>query len=38
MGEAEESPLFEAIARERLVKSQAEECLAGAVVICECGV
>jgi hypothetical protein len=33
--EAEESPLLEAVARERLVKTQAEKGLAGAVVICE---
>jgi hypothetical protein len=33
--EAEESPLLEAVARERLVKRQAGKCLAGAVVICE---
>jgi hypothetical protein len=34
--EAEESPLLEAVARERLVKTQqAGKGLAGAVVICE---
>jgi hypothetical protein len=34
--EAEESPLVEAIARERLMKTQqAGKCLAGTVVICE---
>jgi hypothetical protein len=34
--EAEESPLLEAVARERLVKIQrAGKCLAGAVVNCE---
>jgi hypothetical protein len=36
MHEAEESPLLEAIARERLMKvRQAGKGLAGAVVICE---
>jgi hypothetical protein len=34
--EAEESPLLEAIAKERLVMTQqAGKCLVGAVVICE---
>jgi hypothetical protein len=34
--EAEECPLLEAVAKERLVKTQkAEKSLAGAVVICE---
>jgi hypothetical protein len=38
MHEAEESPLLEAIARERLVKTQqAGNDLAGAVVIVNCG-
>jgi hypothetical protein len=32
---AEESPLLEAVARERLVKTQAGKALAGAVVISE---
>jgi hypothetical protein len=33
---AEESPLLEAVARERLLKTQqAGKCLAGAVVICK---
>jgi hypothetical protein len=36
MREAEESPLLEAVAKERLVKiQQAGKGLAGAVVICE---
>jgi hypothetical protein len=36
VGEAEESPLLEAIAREQLVKTQqAGKGLAGAVVVCE---
>jgi hypothetical protein len=33
--QAEEFPLRESIARERLLKTQAGKCLAGAVVICE---
>jgi hypothetical protein len=34
--EAEESPLSEVVARERLVRTlQAGKCLAGTVVICE---
>jgi hypothetical protein len=34
--EAEESPLLEAVAKERLVKTQqAGECLVDAVVVCE---
>jgi hypothetical protein len=36
MQEAEESPLLEAVARERLVKnSRLEKALAGSVVICK---
>jgi hypothetical protein len=33
--EAEGYPLLEAVAKERLVKTQAGKCLACAVVICE---
>jgi hypothetical protein len=35
MQEAEESPLLEAVARERLVKTAGWKCLAGAAVICK---